>query len=91
LASLSYQTYTNKECEFFPCHKGIKDEEFNCMFCYCPLYFIECPVNVPLLSNGLKDCMECTVTHRGKRAWIIVRKYLDKHWEECSEDATRGN
>jgi hypothetical protein len=85
LESLSYQIYTNKECEFFPCHKGIKDEEFNCMFCYCPLYFIECPVNVPLLSNGLKDCMECTATHRGKKAWVIVRKYLDKHWEKCSE------
>ena len=55
------------------------------MFCYCPLYFIECPVNVPLLSNGLKDCMECTATHRGKKAWVIVRKYLDKHWEKCSE------
>ena len=57
------------------------------MFCYCPLYFIECPVNVPLLSNGLKDCMECTVTHRGKKAWTIVRKYLDRHWEKCNEAA----
>ena len=24
-------------CEFFPCHKTAHPEDFNCLFCYCPL------------------------------------------------------
>lgn len=33
-----YNFFQNKECEYFPCHKGVKEEDFNCLFCYCPLY-----------------------------------------------------
>lgn len=34
----SYRFFQNKECEYFPCHKTENEEEFNCLFCYCPLY-----------------------------------------------------
>jgi len=37
---MAYDFYCNKECDFFPCHKTNKPEEFNCMFCYCPLYML---------------------------------------------------
>ena len=30
--------FQDRECRFFPCHKGVAEEEFNCLFCYCPLY-----------------------------------------------------
>ena len=30
--------FQNRECPHFPCHRGIAAEEFNCLFCYCPLY-----------------------------------------------------
>ena len=33
-----YSYFSNKECEYFPCHKGADPENFNCLFCYCPLY-----------------------------------------------------
>ena len=33
-----YTWFQNRECEYFPCHKGVREEEFNCLFCYCPLY-----------------------------------------------------
>ena len=34
----SYRFFQNKSCEYFPCHE-IKDSgDFNCLFCYCPLY-----------------------------------------------------
>lgn len=33
-----YTWFQNKECEYFPCHKDVREEEFNCLFCYCPLY-----------------------------------------------------
>ena len=29
--------FQNRPCEYFPCHKGIPEEAFNCLFCYCPL------------------------------------------------------
>lgn len=77
----NYKIFTNYDCEYFPCHKGIKDDEFNCLFCYCPLYFIECPGNPEYLDNGLKDCKNCIIPNKGEKAWNIVRKYLDRHWE----------
>ena len=33
-----YSYFSHKKCEFFPCHKGADSEDFNCLFCYCPLY-----------------------------------------------------
>ena len=33
-----YAFFSNKECEYFPCHAGADPENFNCLFCYCPLY-----------------------------------------------------
>lgn len=36
--------FENKDCKYFPCHKGLAD--FNCLFCYCPMYRLEhCPGN----------------------------------------------
>ena len=32
----SYKYFKNKDCKYFPCHKGLSDE-FNCLFCYCPM------------------------------------------------------
>ena len=38
----SYRFFENKDCGYFPCHKGLED--FNCLFCYCPMYTLEkCP------------------------------------------------
>ena len=33
-----YAFFQHRACEFFPCHKGVPEEDFNCLFCYCPLY-----------------------------------------------------
>ena len=33
-----YSYFSHKKCEYFPCHKGVDPENFNCLFCYCPLY-----------------------------------------------------
>ena len=32
-----YAFFQNRECEYFPCHKTSRPEDFNCLFCYCPL------------------------------------------------------
>ena len=33
-----YAFMQNRACEYFPCHGGVPEEEFNCLFCWCPLY-----------------------------------------------------
>lgn len=56
--------FCNRECEYYPCHKGMDD--LNCLFCYCPMYHYKCPGNYRVFeANGkrLKDCMECTFPH----------------------------
>jgi hypothetical protein len=61
----SYRFFQNKGCVYFPCHKGIATEKFNCMYCFCPQYLIRDCVGNPiwLESNGLKDCSKCLVNH----------------------------
>ncbi len=60
----SYKFFNNKECAYFPCHKIKNTDEFNCMFCYCPLYplGLECGGN-PKIYEGIKDCSDCLKIH----------------------------
>ena len=56
-----YAFFCNRECEMFPCHKGIPEEEFNCLFCFCPLYALGsgCGGNCSYTKEGIKDCSAC--------------------------------
>lgn len=60
--------FSNINCEYYPCHKGFLGKEFNCLFCYCPLYKLEkCPGNPIYRLNDKgqerKDCSECIFPH----------------------------
>lgn len=71
-----YSFFQHKECEFFPCHKTDKPEDFNCLFCYCPLYALgkKCKGNYSYTEKGIKDCSRCLVPHgRGSYSYIIGR------------------
>lgn len=72
----NYAFFSHRECEFFPCHAGVNPEEFNCLFCYCPLYALEknCEGNFTILENGQKDCSGCAVPHRKENYGKIVTK-----------------
>lgn len=60
-----YKFNQNRKCEFFPCHTGVEEDEFNCLFCYCPLYMLKDKCGGTFkYTNGIKDCSDCTVTHR---------------------------
>ena len=63
-----YKFFQNRECEYFPCHQGIDAEEFNCLFCYCPLYALgdRCGGCFQYLKNGIKDCSACMRPHIGE-------------------------
>ena len=71
----SYRFFANKECKYFPCHEGVED--FNCMFCYCPLYRVEnCPGNPEFLDiNGktIKECSNCTFPHQPENYDVIIQ------------------
>lgn len=69
--------FQNKTCEFFPCHSGISIDDFNCMFCYCPLYMLgsECGGNYRILPEGIKDCSDCTICHQKDSYKLIEAKF----------------
>ena len=62
----NYAFFQNKDCEYFPCHKCTDPENFNCLFCYCPLYALgeNCGGNFIYTENGIKDCSACLRPHR---------------------------
>ena len=71
-----YKFFQNSKCEFFPCHKGINDADFSCLFCYCPLYALgdRCGGSFTYLENGIKDCSGCVRPHRRENYEVILEK-----------------
>ena len=66
LETENYKFFQHKDCEFFPCHDDVDENEFNCLFCYCPLYCLgeDCRGNFVILDNGCKDCSNCNIPHQ---------------------------
>ena len=56
-----YSFFQNRVCEYFPCHDTEKPEDFNCLFCYCPLYALgdRCGGGFQYTEKGVKDCTKC--------------------------------
>lgn len=66
---VGYKFFQNNECEYFPCHKVENREDFNCLFCYCPLYLQEPCLGTPTYfldaaGQEIKDCSQCTIVHQ---------------------------
>ena len=72
-----YAFFNNRECESFPCHRGIKDEDFNCLFCYCPLYALgeHCGGNFSYTEKGIKNCENCLLPHRRDNYGYIIDQF----------------
>ena len=75
----NYEFFQNKECEYFPCHKGADPESFSCLFCYCPLYALadQCGGNFTYTQGGIKDCSNCLRPHK-KSQYQSICKDLEK-------------
>ena len=67
--------FANRECEYYPCHDGIED--FNCLFCYCPLYLRDhCPGNPKYIEHKgrtIKCCDDCTFPHQPENYDTIIK------------------
>lgn len=73
---MSHQFFQNKDCKYFPCHRTSRPEDFNCLFCYCPLYALGrgCGGNFRYNEKGIKDCTACMFPHvRENYAKVIER------------------
>lgn len=74
-----YSFFSHKECEYFPCHKTNDPENFNCLFCYCPLYALgdRCGGNFHYTEKGVKDCTNCLLPHKRESYPYITGKYQE--------------
>lgn len=72
-----YSFFQNRQCEYFPCHKTQREDDFNCMFCYCPLFALgeDCGGNFRYTKRGDKDCSGCLVPHMRENFGRIIEKY----------------
>jgi len=61
----SYKFFKNTDCAFFPCHTDIDCDKLNCLFCYCPLYFLgdKCGGDFKIVGGNIKDCSQCLLPH----------------------------
>ena len=70
----SSRFFSNAACAYFPCHAGADPETFNCLFCYCPLYFLpKCPGTPRRTAKGVKDCTGCLFPHRPENYDQLIR------------------
>lgn len=77
--------FQNRECEYFPCHKTTDAEDFNCLFCYCPLYRMEeCGGNYRMTETGVKDCSGCLFPHRAANYPCVLKKIAEESVAQAS-------
>lgn len=71
--------FQHRACEYFPCHEGVREADFNCLFCYCPLYALgrSCGGNPCCTKEGIKDCSACAFPH--------VRENYDRVLARCGD------
>jgi Zn-finger protein len=76
---------SNKDCRYFPCHQT-EAEGFNCLFCYCPLYYCaDCPGSPEYLEvkgNVVKDCSRCDFPHRPENYERVI-EYIAARLFRC--------
>ena len=74
----NYQFFRHRDCEYFPCHETDDIDNFNCLFCYCPLYMLgeNCGGSFRL-KNGVKDCSQCMIPHKRKNYGYITGKFSE--------------
>ncbi len=67
----------NRACAYFPCHAGVGASDFNCLFCYCPLYALgpRCGGDFSYTESGVKDCKNCAFPHRRENYAAILARF----------------
>ncbi len=88
----SSRFFRNTACAYFPCHPNADPETFNCLFCYCPLYFLpECLGAPRRTATGVKDCSHCRVPHQPETYDHIVEKLSSAIKERAAQNVSGEN
>ena len=76
---MSCNYFQNRDCEYFPCHSGADPENFNCLFCFCPLYALggRCRGNFRYTESGIKDCSGCLFPHKRENYGTICDRFSE--------------
>ena len=71
--------FRNTACEYFPCHETGDPDDFNCLFCYCPLYPLgdRCGGTFRM-KDGVKVCTSCLKPHRRDAYSGILEKLKEE-------------
>jgi len=72
-----HKFYSNTECKYFPCHKSPESSSFNCLLCFCPLYFLgdKCGGNFKFSGKDkVKNCCDCHLPHTPEYYDVIISK-----------------
>jgi len=72
--------FRHVNCEYFPCHKFDDPENFNCLFCFCPLYSMgkTCGGDFMILGNGVKDCSACAFPHEREHYGEVIARMKER-------------
>lgn len=72
----NYAFFCNRDCEYFPCHQGADPDDFNCLFCFCPLYSLgeACGGAFTRTKAGVKDCSACLFPHKRENYGRVLEK-----------------
>ncbi|MCL1919096.1 MAG: cysteine-rich small domain-containing protein [Peptococcaceae bacterium] len=71
----AFSFFQHRECEYFPCHRTKDPDEFNCLFCFCPLYLRnDCGGDFSHLENGSKNCSACLWPHRKDKYGLVMER-----------------
>ncbi|MCL2526828.1 MAG: cysteine-rich small domain-containing protein [Defluviitaleaceae bacterium] len=83
----NHRYFRNHKCRFFPCHPLPEDGNFNCLFCYCPLYVLgkECGGKFKY-SGNVKVCIGCGFPHIPENYDIVVAKIKEMNMRGRNAD-----
>lgn len=72
----SHKFFQNRSCKSFPCHKIDNEGDFNCLFCFCPLYHLgdQCGGNFKYTEKGVKSCIDCNYPHQKSNYDKIIER-----------------
>lgn len=73
----AYAFFSHTACEYFPCHETDAPEDFNCLFCFCPLYALgaACGGDFSYTARGVKDCSRCLFPHQREHYGAVMARF----------------
>lgn len=91
----SAKFFRNTDCQYFPCHQGLDEGCFNCLFCYCPLYSKNpCPGNATYIKKEdgrlIKRCTDCIFPHKAENYEKIMKLLRVKKEAGLGEEYHHG-